>query len=182
MREPTIARNYADVLVTLAERAKALDAWGKHMDDVAEAVSSNERLRRFLASPRVTTTQKAKMVGKAFGERLPKPLVAFLKAVIMHRRQHLLSEISIEYHTLVDAIAGRAHAQVQMVRLPDEKGKHAIAKQLSRITGLTVVPHFTVRPQILGGAVVKMGDTVMDGSLARRLELLRMRMLGSAAR
>ena len=54
--------------------------------------------------------------------------------------------------------------------------------ELSRITGLTVVPHFVVRPQILGGLVVRMGDTVMDGSLVRRLATLRSQMLGSAAR
>ncbi len=182
MREPTVARNYAEVLVTLAQQVKELDGWGTMMDEVAEAVSSDKRLRGFLESPRVTVAEKSRIVVKAFERRLPKKLVAFLKAVIMHRRQHLLSEIAIEYHTIVDVLAGRAHAQVQLVAAPDARARTSIAKQLSRITGLTVVPHFTVRPQILGGVVVKMGDTVMDGSLARRLATLRSRMLGSAAR
>ena len=75
-----------------------------------------------------------------------------------------------------------AHAQVQIAREPDDKLRAAVAKQLSRITGLEVVPHFTVRPQILGGLIVRMGDTVMDGSLSRRLASLRTLMLGSAAR
>ena len=181
MREPTVARNYAEVLVTLAQQAKDLDGWGTRMDEVAEAVSSDKRLRGFLESPRVTVAEKSRIVVKAFEKRLPPKLVAFLRAVIRHRRGHLLSEISIEYHRLVDVIAGRAHAQVQLVAAPDDKARASIAKELSRITGLTVVPHFTVRPQILGGVVVKMGDTVMDGSLARRLATLRSRMLGRAA-
>ena len=145
MRDSTIARNYADVLVTLAGQAKDLDGWGKMIDEVAEAVSSDERLRRFLESPRVIAVDKAKIIGKAFANRLPVKLVAFLKAVIMHRRQHLIGEIAVEYHTLVDVISGRAHAQVQIARAPDEKTRTAVSKQLSRITGLKVVPHFTVQ-------------------------------------
>jgi len=182
MREPTVARNYADVLVTLASQAKDLDGWGKMIDEVADAVSGNETLRLFLESPRITAAEKSRIIGKAFADRLPAKLVAFLRAVVMHRRQHLFSEIAIEYHTAVDAISGRAHAQVQVAWAPDEKGRASIAKELSRITGLTVVPHFTVRPQILGGLIVRIGDTVMDGSLARRLASLRSSMLGSAAR
>jgi F-type H+-transporting ATPase subunit delta len=45
-----------------------------------------------------------------------------------------------------------------------------------------VVPHFVVRPEILGGTIVRVGDTVMDGSVRRRLTALRSRMLGSAVR
>jgi F-type H+-transporting ATPase subunit delta len=182
MREPSVARNYAEVLLTLATEAKDLEGWGAMMTDVAAACVSDRRLVEFLASPRVTAAEKSRIVGEAFKKKLPAKLVRFLQAVIAHRRQHLLSEIAIEYLTQVDAITGHAHALVQVVREPDEKMKAAVSKELSRITGLTVVPHFTVRPQILGGLVVRMGDTVMDGSLAKRLASLRIRMLGSAAR
>jgi len=53
-------------------------------------------------------------------------------------------------------------------------------RQLGTITGKTVVPHFIVKPEILGGVIARIGDTVMDGSLARRLDALRGRMLGRA--
>jgi F-type H+-transporting ATPase subunit delta len=182
MREPTVARNYAEVLVTLATQAKDLEGWGANMNLVADVCAGDKRLREFLSSPRVTAAEKSRIVGQAFAKELPPKLVKFLQAVIAHRRQHLLSDIAVEYMAQVDAITGHAHAQVQVVREPDEKMKAAVIKELSRITGLTVVPHFTVRPQILGGLVVRMGDTVMDGSLAKRLASLRSRMLGSAAR
>jgi F-type H+-transporting ATPase subunit delta len=183
MQEPTVARNYGEVLVALAEREKGkdFDHWGTLIDRVAETLTGDDRMRQFLANPRITAAEKARIVGKAFAKRLPPKMIAFLRAVILHRRQHLLAEISVEYHRQVDVISGRAHVQVQLVAAPDEKARASIAKELSRITGLTVVPHFSVRPQILGGLVAKMGDTVMDGSLARRLASLRQRMLGSAA-
>jgi F-type H+-transporting ATPase subunit delta len=48
---------------------------------------------------------------------------------------------------------------------------------LSRVLGKTVVPHVTVNPAILGGVIVRVGDTVMDGSVRKRLATLRSRML-----
>ena len=182
MREPTVARNYAEVLVSLAQEAKDLEGFGAGMEMVADACAGDPRLKQFLETPRVTAKAKAAIVAKAFDGKLPVKLVRFVQAVIRNRRQHLLSEIAIEYQGIVDGLSGRAHAQVQVVSEPSEAERQSIAKELSRITGLTVVPHFSVRPQILGGVVVRMGDTVMDGSLAKRLASLRTRMLGTAAR
>jgi F-type H+-transporting ATPase subunit delta len=52
-----------------------------------------------------------------------------------------------------------------------------IAEQLSRVIGKTVVPHLNVNPAILGGVVVRIGDTVMDGSVRRKLGRLRNQIL-----
>ena len=54
-----------------------------------------------------------------------------------------------------------------------------VTARLSRVLGKTVVPHFVVRPDILGGTIVRVGDTIMDGSVRRRLNTLRSRMLGT---
>jgi F-type H+-transporting ATPase subunit delta len=57
-----------------------------------------------------------------------------------------------------------------------------LTRQLSRLFGKRVVPHITLNPAILGGVIVKVGDTVMDGSVRRRLATLRSRMIASGAR
>jgi len=59
----------------------------------------------------------------------------------------------------------------------DPAERTAVAQQLSRAIGKEVVPHFHVNPSILGGVVVRVGDTVLDGSVRRRLSTLRTRML-----
>ena len=66
----------------------------------------------------------------------------------------------------------------------DDEGRKAIAAHLSRMFGKEVVPHVTVDPSIMGGVVVHVGDTVLDGSVRKRLASLRRRMLtgGSGAR
>lgn len=181
MRESTIARNYAEALVSLARRANDLEGWGQMIDEVAQAVQGDPRLLRFLETPRVSVEQKNAIIAKAFADRLPRLFVRFLEAVITHRRQHLIPEIAIEYHALVDDIEGRVHAEVALAREADEALTSGIAEQLSRVLGKRVLPHVRVRPEILGGVVVRVGDTVMDGSVRRRLSSLRARMLGHLA-
>jgi F-type H+-transporting ATPase subunit delta len=79
---------------------------------------------------------------------------------------------------LVDQVENRLHANVTVAREPDEKTKKLIADRLSKVFDKKVVPHLTVDSRILGGLVIRVGDTVMDGSARRRLSLLRERMLG----
>lgn len=178
MRDPTIARNYAETLVSLAQRADDLDGWGTMINEFSDAVERDARLRAFLSTPRMSAKGKVEIITQAFNDRLPRLFVRFLAAVIQNRRQHLIPQIAAEYGLLVDELQGRVHARVTVAREPDEKLQGRIESQLGKITGKTVVPHFVVKPEILGGMIARIGDTVMDGSLARRLDALRGRMLG----
>jgi F-type H+-transporting ATPase subunit delta len=182
MREPTIARNYADTLVALARKANDLEGWGVMIQDVADAVQRDARLRQFLESPRVPAATKNVVLGKAFQDRLPRLFVRFLQAVVSHHRQRLLPQIAVEYAAIVDELSNRVHAQVTVAREPDAATREAVASGVSRALGKTVVPHFTVRPEILGGIIVRVGDRVIDGSVRRRLLALRNRLvLGAPA-
>jgi hypothetical protein len=80
MREPTVARNYAEVLVSLAQEAKDLDGFGAGMDMVADACAGDARLKQFMETPRVTAKAKSAIVAKAFDGKLPVKLVRFVEA------------------------------------------------------------------------------------------------------
>ena len=177
MREPTIARNYAEALLELAQRAGDLRAWGEMIDNVANAVESDRRLRVFLESPRISGKQKNEIIEKAYGPSLPRNFVRFLQALVNHRRQMLIPAIASQYHALVDQVEGRVHASVTLARPAEDRDRDVVTAQLSRALGKTVVPHFHVNPEVLGGVVVRVGDTVLDGSVRRRLATLRTRML-----
>jgi F-type H+-transporting ATPase subunit delta len=178
MREPTIARNYAEVLLELAQRAGDFRGWGEMIDSVSNAVETDRRLRVFLESPRVSSQRKNDIIQKAYGGALPRNFVRFLQALVDHRRQMLIPAIAHEYHNLVDRVEGRVHASVTVAREADAADQELVTTQLSRALGKTVVPHFHVNPDVLGGIVVRVGDTVLDGSVRRRLAILRERMLG----
>ncbi len=177
MRSDTIARNYAEVLLALAGKAGDLEGWGRMIRDVADAVEQDQRLHRFLDSPRVSADAKAAIIIAAFGKRMPRPFVRFLETLVRNRRQMLLAEIAQEYQALVDETQNRVRARVTLAAEPDSRERDRIAAQLTEALGMEVVPTIFVNPRILGGVVVRVGDTVMDGSVVRRLAMLRNRML-----
>jgi F-type H+-transporting ATPase subunit delta len=179
MREPTIAKNYAETLLELAQRAGDLRGWGEMLDQVADAMETDRRLRTFLESPRISAQRKNEILQKAHGAQLPRNFLRFLQALVSHRRQMLIPVIAHAYHDLVDQVEGRVHASVTVARAADDTDRDVITKQLSRVLGKEVVPHFHVNTDILGGVVVRVGDTVLDGSVRRRLATLRTKMLAA---
>ena len=94
----------------------------------------------------------------------------------------VIPEIAQEYRVLIDESEDRVHANVTVAREPSEPEQDALKRQLSRLFGKRVVPHVSINPAILGGVIVKVGDTVMDGSVRRRLASLRTRMLATVTR
>lgn len=177
MRASTIAANYAEALLTLAGREKDLRGWGAMLQGIADAMRADSKLRVFLETPRVDAARKNEILAKALGKKAPAKFVRFIQSVVSHRRQMLIPAIAIEYMDLVDKAEGRLHAHVTVAREADEKARKLIAERLSRIFDKTVVPHVTVDERILGGIIVRVGDTVMDGSARHKLAILRRGML-----
>ena len=181
MRETTIARNYAETLLALAGKANDLRGWGSMITDIADAMGSNPTLRLFLESPRVGATEKNAVLSAAFTDKMPRNFLRFLQSLVTHRRQMLIPEIASEYLDLVDAAEGRMHARVTVAREASSDETSAITQQLSRMFGKEVIPHLTVDPGIMGGVIVHVGDTVLDGSVRKRLLSLRRRMLAGTS-
>ncbi|MDB4874688.1 MAG: synthase subunit delta [Gemmatimonadetes bacterium] len=179
MREPTIARNYAETLLTLAQKDGDLRGWGEMLQTVADTMETDRSLKTFLESPRVSAQRKNEIFQKAYGDKLPRNFVRFIQALITHRRQMLIPVIARTYDDLVDEVEGRIHASVTVAREPDDSDRALVTSQLTRSLGKQVVPHFRVDPALLGGVIVRVGDTVLDGSVRRRLSTLRTRMLNS---
>jgi F-type H+-transporting ATPase subunit delta len=176
MRDATIARNYADVLLSLARKGEDPHGWGRMARELADSVETDPKLRAFLLSPRVAPEAKNQLLGRAFQDRFPRVLVRYLQTLVSKGRHMLLPQIVTEYYNLLDEAEGRVHARVTVARPQSESDEAALTAQLSRALGKQVVPHVAVNPAILGGVIVKVGDTVMDGSVRRRLAILRRRL------
>jgi F-type H+-transporting ATPase subunit delta len=165
VRQSTIARNYAAALLVLAQRAEDLRGWGTLIQSIADAMQRDQKLRAFLETPRVDAATKNAVLRKALADRAPSKFVRFIEAVVQRRRQMLIPEIAYEYLDLVDQAENRLHADVTVSREADDKSRKLIADRLSKVFHKTVVPHLSVDSRILGGAIVRVGDTVMDGSV-----------------
>ena len=181
MREPTIAQNYAEALLSLARKANDLAGYGSMIAALADAIERDEQLRRFLETPKVSAAEKNAVLARAFQDRMPRLFVRYVQTLVVNRRQLLIPQIAAAYATLVDEVEGRLHANVTVAREPGGDERQMIADQLSRALGKRVVPHFSVNPALLGGVIVRVGDTVMDGSVRRRLAVLRGRLAAGRA-
>lgn len=173
MRDETIARNYAQALLTLATKAGKVDQFGALIDGAAAAVREDVVFRRFLEAPQIPASTKRDVLRKAFADKAPRTFVLFIEKLVTNRRQLLIPAIATEFVDLVDAQEGRVHATVTVARPPKDGDAAELSRRLSEALGKTVVAHLTVNPGILGGLVVRIGDTVMDGSVRRRLGVLR---------
>ena len=176
MRSVTIARNYAEALFELGERSGETLRYAELIDAVAGAVQASPEVQAVLMSPRVPKAAKARLFGDAL-RGAPRHFVLFLQALVKRGRQLLLQEIAGEYLNLLDIKLNRVRAAVTLARPADEALRKSLADALSRQLGKEVLPLFRVEPEILGGAVVRIGERIHDGSLRRRLTKLRRHLL-----
>lgn len=174
-----IARNYAETLLALAERHggdPTIDEFGGAIEEVAELLRREPRIRHFLDSPRLDAETKQRALRASFGRRVPELFLRFLLVVVEKRRQGLLPRIADEFRALVDERRGRLRAQITLPHPPDAEIRGDIVGSLERRYGKTIVPEFQVDPELIAGVVIRVGDQILDGSFRRRVATLRRRL------
>ena len=179
MKNATVARNYAEALFLAAEErgAHEIERFGRLIEAVGGAVAADERIAMALESPRVSKATKAALLARALGDLAPAEFVKFLQAVVRRGRQGLLEEIAQQYQVLVDLKLDRVHAGVTLAEAPDGRLERLIVERLAAAIGKAVRAHFRADRGILGGVVVRVGDRIYDGSVRRKLAVLRRKML-----
>jgi len=176
VRTETIARNYAEALFDLAGRSGQADRYADLIDAVAAAIQSTPKVSAVLMSPRIPKAEKARFLGAAL-KGAPRDFVLWLQAVVKRGRQGILREVAAEYLRLVDQQHNRVRASVTLAKEPDEKLRRTIEDQLSRQMEKQVIAAYLVDPEILGGAIIRVGDRVLDGSVRRRMTKLRRQLM-----
>jgi F-type H+-transporting ATPase subunit delta len=127
-------------------------------------------------SPRVPKPEKARFLGAALKDA-PRDFVLWLQALVKRGRQGILREVAAEYLTLLDQKLNRVRASVTLAREPDNKLRKTIEENLARQLDKQVIAAYLVDPAILGGAIIRVGDRVLDGSVRRRMTKLRRQLL-----
>ena len=177
MRDETVARNYAETLFELASRNESIREYGDALGMVAGLLEDDSRFRTFVETPRIDDENKKDVIRKVFHDKAPKQVINFVLITIDKRRQTLLREISAEYLLLLDDHLGREHVEVTVARPLDDTTANVVSERLSKMLGKQAIPHIRVKPEILGGLIVRTGDMIHDRSVRRRLEDLRRRLL-----
>jgi len=176
VRAGTIARVYAETLLRSADRHDAVAPLDEDVRGLASVLADSAELRRFLAAPQIAAADKRALVRSALADRLHPLLVRFLELVIEKHREGLMEEILDAWVELLDARANRQSARVTTATPADPEMVARVKAALERATGKTIVLEERLDPALLGGLVIRTGDTVIDGSLRSRLTTLHRRL------
>jgi len=176
MKIEPLSVTYARSLMELAEQSKKLRPILEEIRFVGGLFRENPEFRVFVESPKIPLRVKRETIDRAFKGKLDDVVVNFLQIVVQKKRQQLLGEIFAECELLYDASVGRIHVDATTaVPLGDDRKKD-LGTLLSRKLKKDVVLVNTVRPEILGGLVLRYGDLVADDSVKSALDKVAGRM------
>jgi len=177
-----IANVYAKALLGAAENAaqtqRLLEEFGLLVCDV---LRQHPRLEAILASGLISAEDKWGILDRVFGPRLSPMMLNFLKVAAHHGRLDCLKAIHRQTHRLYDKLRGRVHVEVTTARPLDGASAGRLAKRLRAVLPGEPVLRQATDPALIGGIVVRVGDTVYDGSIANQLENLRQQMIDRSA-
>ncbi len=167
----TIARPYARAAFAHARESKDLAAWSKLLGAAALG-AADSRIAPLIGNPHVTGEELVELLGGLSGKAGGEDGRNFLKALAENRRLALLPQIAEQFETLRAEVENVVDVEVIAARKIAAPQKKKLAAALTKRLGREVRMHTRIDATLLGGAIVRAGDLVIDGSLKGRLERL----------
>ena len=164
----TIARPYARAAFQEAKQKSRLAEWS-HALGVGAAVVQDERVGNLLGNPHVTPQELAKLVSDIAGPQLDDLGRNFVQTLADNRRLAYLPEISAIFDELKDAAEGVVDVTVTSAAPLDEQQRKTLTAALAKKLQREVRLHCDTDAKLIGGAILRAGDLVIDGSLRTRL-------------
>jgi F-type H+-transporting ATPase subunit delta len=168
---------YANALADVALAQGAADAALKQLGDFAAAFEVSGELRNFLTSPGVPREAKHGVIEKIAARiGAGKIIRNFLFVIADHQRTHILPEILTTFEDVVRQRQGIAEAEVSSATELSAAQKKKFSQTLESLTGKKIQAKYSLDPALIGGAVVRVGDTIYDGSVRNSLNEMRARL------
>ncbi len=171
------ARALADLVIE-----KRLDAAQTvaELNALADLVAASHELRTVLENPSVPSRHKLGLLDSIVARLGVSRYVRNFVAVVMdHRRIAALPEIARQFALELDLRLGFAEAEITSARELAESEKRELTDCLEKMTGRKIRPRYRQEPQVLGGAVIRIGSTVYDGTVRGQLRRLKEQLTGT---
>jgi len=173
-----IAAVYAKALLGATEAAGQSEAILAEYDAlVTEVLDRFPQLEELLRSLLVPQEEKESLLDRLLAQQASPLLLSFLKVLSRHGRLELLRPVHREARQLYDAKQGRIRVELVTASAVDAALMDRVCAALRQILGGEPVVEHRLQPDLIGGAVVRVGDTVYDGSVAKQLDNLRQQII-----
>lgn len=173
MLENAIARRYASAFFAIARERDKMDEYEGELETVIKTVESNDDLRKALANQLLEASVKKDIIDQVFTGMVSETTVDFLKVILDKRREAFLKDIYNEFVVSANEARNIRDAEVTAAKELTEADLEAIKTKLAVLTGKNIRLTAKVDPSLLGGLVIRLGDKIIDGSVTKRLELLK---------
>lgn len=171
-----VARRYARALYEEAERLSKTDVVDTDVEFIRASLSGSSELVNFFESPVISREKKESAVRALFDGKIGTLSLQFLSLLIQKEREPILSDILAAYQEMRDEQLNIVEAQVRVAKEMSEAEQKKLSEALSEMTGKKIRLQVSRETDLIGGLVIRIGDTVYDGSVLHQLERLHHRM------
>ena len=151
------------------------------LKDFADTLEGSVELREVLENPSIPEPQKMKVLDAIAGRiGMSKTARNLIAVMIAHQRLNEVHEVLASYAVVADAEQSITEVEIVSARPLDEANRKLLEEQVSKLSGgQQVRATYSEDPVLLGGAVIKIGSTVYDGSVRAQLQQLKQRMVAA---
>ncbi len=178
MRLSGLARRYAAALFQAARESNAVDSVESDLGFITYSVDDIPQLHEMLVHPLIPGERKKALISQIFKGKVQDITLDFLFLLVDKQREEIVSDVEREYVNLANEYRSVVTVQVtSAVPLTDDE-RDALVRKLTEFTGKKAELTLSEDPSLIGGIIVQIGDTVIDGSVRGYLASLREKMLG----
>lgn len=173
----TLARPYAEAVFRMAQGENDLAGWSGRVQLLAQIVS-DAQLARLIADPSVSASQVADVVVDVAGNSLGERGSNFVHVLAENDRLSVLPEIGAQFETLKASAEGTLEATITSAQELTQTQIDDLVVGLKAKFNRAVNVHVAVDPELIGGAIIAVGDQVIDGSVKGRLQRMSFALQG----
>lgn len=174
MASGSLPRRYAKAVISLAHDTGNLDKIGTDLRALAQMMKVSAELQSVLSNPAIRRSDRRKVIDGLLQRITAQPHTKNLIYLLLDGERLVeLPAISREVDAMIEARGGRVSAEITSARPLDASQLTQITLALEKLSGKKVDVVKREDPDLLGGVVAKLGDTVYDGSLRTQLRTLR---------
>jgi len=171
----TLARPYAKAAFDFAQGANHIDAWANVLN-LSSAIVQDPAFAAYLSSPVLTTADQVAAVANAMDNKINQPFKNFLTQLAEHGRLALLPEIQQQFELLKAHGLNETDVVIESAYPLSQSQELLIATRLEKRFGTKINTTVVVRPELIGGVIIRAGDQVIDDSALGKLEKMRIRL------
>ncbi|HLC18182.1 MAG TPA: ATP synthase F1 subunit delta [Thermodesulfobacteriota bacterium] len=182
MKKTIVARRFAKALIDVGVEENSAEMFGRDLRTLFGIFEANPELYKVLLNPMYRLEERRALMEKVSGAVGAAPGVTkFMNILVNTRNIRLLEDVVASYQRFEDEIIGRLRATVESPQELSEGIIAGIKEKLKALTGKEVIINRRLNKALLGGVVIRMNNTVVDGSLRTQLEAMKEKILEGVA-